>query len=121
LKSLERASVTAASAEQQCTKKKAHRTKAQTSFYSNVVKSIGDDAIKEDIIDGFFVALRTVLIRSLRQSGIFVLTGLVTFTRKDEKARPAQYSNLKGFRSKIIKAKGPQRRVFGRVHVDIKN
>ena len=99
---------------------KTHRNKAQTTFYSNVVKSVGDDAIKEDTTHEFIEALRTVTLQCLSQSGIFVLTGLATFERKDVKAKPAQYSNLKGYRSRIIKARGPQRSVYGRVHVEIK-
>ena len=114
LKSFEREAV--ASTQQQRTKKTAHRSKAQTAFCSNVVKSIGDETIKEDTIDDFIAALRSTINQCLRQTGICVLTGLVTFTRKDVKAKPAQYSNKKGS-SKIIQAKGPERRVFGRVHV----
>ena len=61
------------------------------------------------------------IIQRLRQSGIFVLPALVTFERKDVKARPAQYVNLKVHKSKVSKAKGPQRRVYGRVPVELKN
>ena len=121
LKSLERASVSVANSDPKRVKKQTDRTKAQHIFNGNVVKSIGDDAIQEDTIDEFLAALRAVIIQRLRQSGTFVLPGLVTFERKDVKARPAQYVNLKGHRSKVSKAKGPQRRVYGRVPVGIIN
>ena len=120
LKSLERASVSAANSNPKPTKKKTDRTKAQHIFNNNVVKSIGDDAIKQDTIHEFLAALRAIIIQRLRQSGTFVLPGLVTFERKDVKARPAQYLNLKGHTSKVSKAKGPQRRVYGRVPVELK-
>ena len=113
-KALERATVTVA-AEQKRTKKQKPRTQSQISFYGSVVKSIGDDALTDDSIDALIASLRAVIIQRLRHTGTFVLTSLVTFERKDVKAQPAQYSNLKGSCSRIIKAKGPQRRVFGRV------
>lgn len=116
LKSLERASVSVASSDQKRVKKNTYRTKAQHTFYSNIVKSIGDNVIKEDTIDNLTAALRAIIVQCLRQSRNFVLPGLVTFERKDVEAKPAQYSNLTGYRSKVIKAKGPQRRVYGRVH-----
>ena len=47
--------------------------------------------------------------------GAFVLADFVTLQVVDVKAKPAQYVNLNGFRSRIMQAKGAQPMVYGRV------
>ena len=126
MKQLERAALAAPSPGQQSqhgqrsTQKKPARTRAENAFYSNVVESIGSEEITADSIEQFVAALRAIIARDLRTRGVFVLADFVTLQVVDVKAKPAQYVNLKRFRSRIIQAKGAQRRVYGRVLASVK-
>ena len=84
--------------------------------------SIGEPDITPVLVGKVVKSLRNVIIQDLRATGVFVLDGLVKFVRADRKARSAAYIDLggKGEAGKqrgavLRKAKGPHRRVYGRV------
>ena len=62
------------------------------------------------------LALQSIIITDLRARGCFVLDGIVRFTRREVKARPAEYVyNAKCGKVILVQAKGAQERVYGRV------
>ena len=90
-------------------------TPAENAFYNKVAIAIGNAEITADSVSQCITSLQSLVVRDLREKGACQLPGLVTFTRVDVKAQPAHYLNLSGYTSKLVPAKGPQRRVFGRV------
>ena len=81
-----------------------------------LASSIGEEDISPDLVGKVMLALRSIIIGDLRAMGCFVLDGVVRFTRKEVKARPAEYVyKAKCGKVILLQAKGAQQRIYGRV------
>jgi hypothetical protein len=71
-----------------------------------------------DVVGKVLCALRKVIDRDLRTTGSSLIDGLAKIVLVHVKARSAQYVKLNG-RTVLVKAKGPHRRVYGRVQWEV--
>jgi nucleoid DNA-binding protein len=113
-KALEKSAVASTPPSQNSLKTSPSQTPAAKAQSQAIARSSGAADITSELVGKVLCALRKVIDRDLRTTGTSLIDGLAKLVLVDVKARSAQYVKLNG-RTVLLKAKGPHRRVYGRV------
>jgi nucleoid DNA-binding protein len=113
-KALEKSAVAATPPSQNNLKAFQARTPAAKARSQAIANLIGAADITSDVVGKVLCALQEAIVRDLRTRGSSLIDGLAKLVLVDVKARSAEYVKHRG-RTILLKAKGPHRRVYGRV------
>jgi hypothetical protein len=113
-KALEQSAVASAPPSQNNKAASQTQTPAAKARSHKIANLIGAEDITSDVVGKVICALRKVIDRDLRTTGFSLLDGLAKLVLVDVEERSAEYVTHKG-RTILLKAKGPHRKVYGRV------
>ena len=113
-KALEQSAVASAPPSQNNKAASQTQTPAAKARCHKIANLIGAEDITSEVVGKVLCALRKVIDRDLRTTGSSLIDGLAKLVLVDVKARSAEYVKHRG-RTILLKAKGPHRRVYGRV------
>jgi nucleoid DNA-binding protein len=113
-KALEQSALASTPPSQNNKKASQTQTPAAKARSHELANLIGAEDITSDVVSKVICALRKIIDQDLRATGSSLIDGLAKLVLVDVKARSAEYVKLNG-RTILLKAKGPHRRVYGRV------
>ena len=117
-KALEKSAVASTPPSQNSQKTSPSQTPAAKAQCRAIARFIGAADVTSELVSKVLCALRKGIDRDLRTTGSSLIDGLAKLVLVDVKARSAQYVKLNG-RTVLVKAKGPHRRVYGRVQWEV--